>query len=746
MLTQLWPVLVGLCLAAGSAAAKVDRRLEEAVARGGAHEAIVEFETGPIPAEMAEVRRRAGLRFDSLALTTERAQRYQAIKDRVLPALAGDDLTLLREYSHLPMAFLRVRSPAALARLAAHPEIRGVYRNEVLRTTLAESAPLIGQPAAAAANQRGNGATVLVIDTGVLYNRSEFGTCATVGQSGCRVAYFGRSNLVRCTFRGCTYTIGPVTAPFDPSGHGTNVSAIVLGVAPSARVAVIDVFENDPTTDSDRVIAAINWGIANQAAYNIVALNLSLGNTEAQSATECGAPGNPLGNPYVTPVDGARAVGILPVASAGNRASTNGISAPACTAGVVSVGAVYDAAFGGITWNGVPCTDQVTHSDRVACFSNSAPILDLLAPGALITAGGNTFGGTSQAAPVVAGAVAVLRAPQNPIQTLDATLDRLKATGVPVTDPRNGIVTQRVSLGAALDLAFAGNDAFSIRFTISGAVSGAVGTNAGASKQAGEPNHAGNGGGKSVWWRWVAPSPGQVTLDTAGSSFNTLLGVYTGSAVGALTSVAANDDGGPGGTSSVTFQAQAGVEYLIAVDGFNGASGSVALALSANATAAADLSVALAARPSTVPLQGQITYTVTVRNNGPQPATSVRVTDVLPPGLAYVSSSAGCTLEGANVTCPLGTLASGAEAVREIVAAAQQAGVIVNTVAGTSETPDTVTTNNSASATVTATSGGPGGEGGSGGAKVPLLPGWATLLAVLAICAVWATRTTPRGH
>lgn len=88
-----------------------------------------------------------------------------------------------------------------------------------------------------------------------------------------------------------------------------------------------------------------------------------------------------------------------------------------------------------------------------------------------------------------------------------------------------------------------------------------------ATKQSGEPNHAGNVGGKSIWYSWQAPANGTTTIDTCGSSFDTLLAVYTGAVVSALTPVASNDDF-CGQQSSVSFAATSGVTYRIAVDGY----------------------------------------------------------------------------------------------------------------------------------------------------------------------------------
>ena len=127
------------------------------------------------------------------------------------------------------------------------------------------------------------------------------------------------------------------------------------------------------------------------------------------------------------------------------------------------------------------------------------------------------------------------------------------------------------------------NDAFAAAQALAaGAPASAGGTNAEATKEAGEPAHAANAGGRSVWFSWTATSSRRVRVSTCGSNFNTLLGVYTGTSVGGLTRVAENDDSSAcsnGNRSSAELNAAAGRTYRIAVDGKNGASGSVALAV-----------------------------------------------------------------------------------------------------------------------------------------------------------------------
>jgi len=122
------------------------------------------------------------------------------------------------------------------------------------------------------------------------------------------------------------------------------------------------------------------------------------------------------------------------------------------------------------------------------------------------------------------------------------------------------------------------NDDFADALVLSGETGRAIGSNADGTLEAREPRHAGETGGKSSWWTWRPSSDGLATIYTFGSSFDTILGVYTGSSPGTLTEVASNDDmSDEAFLSLVTFDAEAGEEYRIAVDGFEGASGRIVL-------------------------------------------------------------------------------------------------------------------------------------------------------------------------
>jgi hypothetical protein len=123
------------------------------------------------------------------------------------------------------------------------------------------------------------------------------------------------------------------------------------------------------------------------------------------------------------------------------------------------------------------------------------------------------------------------------------------------------------------------NDAFASATALDPPVGRVTAGNNGATKEAGEPAVAGNGGGASVWWRFRAPATGKLRLSTSGSSFDTLLGVFRGSSVAAAREVASNDNASSTDlTSTVVAKVKRGVTYRIAVDGVNGAQGAIALA------------------------------------------------------------------------------------------------------------------------------------------------------------------------
>jgi uncharacterized repeat protein (TIGR01451 family) len=118
---------------------------------------------------------------------------------------------------------------------------------------------------------------------------------------------------------------------------------------------------------------------------------------------------------------------------------------------------------------------------------------------------------------------------------------------------------------------------------------------------------------------------------------------------------------------------------------------------------AADLSVGLIASPSTAVVNSNVTYFISVTNRGPSEATAVVLNDILPVGVALVSSNTTqgtFSLSGRSVLCSIGTLAPGAGAFVTLVITPTNVGTILNTANVSGSQPDPQAANSSASASV----------------------------------------------
>jgi uncharacterized repeat protein (TIGR01451 family) len=111
----------------------------------------------------------------------------------------------------------------------------------------------------------------------------------------------------------------------------------------------------------------------------------------------------------------------------------------------------------------------------------------------------------------------------------------------------------------------------------------------------------------------------------------------------------------------------------------------------------ADLALDKTDSLSRVPTGRDLTYLVTVNNNGPHNALAVQVTDMLPPSVTFVSampSQGSCEESGGTVTCRLGTVQNLSGATIEIVVTPQSAGRITNTASVSSTAFDPIPENN----------------------------------------------------
>ena len=371
--------------------------------------------------------------------------------------------------------------------------------------------------------------------------------------------------------------------PTDVCGHGTAVAGVlgavgnncvgISGVAWGIKIMVLRVNTTDCLNYSlEAIIEAIDYAIANGAHV----INASFGGVSSQALE--------------TAIRVAGNSGIPVVCAAGNSP----VPYP-------SYPALYSL-------ENVVSVIATKKDDTFASSYSSYGLVetDLAAPGGDVGgliwstsfAGDASYSesaGTSFSAPHVAGALAMLRS-QFPGESYLHHINRLLNSVDKLSGLANFCQTEgRLNLHAALTSPSSkpANDilgistAFPLGYlsTSSTATRTITANNLNSAKESGEPNHAGNAGGRSVWWRFTPSSQvaGNTTISTKGSSFRTLLAVYTGSSVNNLTAVNSAAAADEFSSAILQFNAQAGTTYWIAVDGHNNSSGIIRLYLARNA-------------------------------------------------------------------------------------------------------------------------------------------------------------------
>jgi subtilisin len=383
---------------------------------------------------------------DSPQAVQAQRQAIAATQRGLMAALVGTGHRVARQFATIPFLALEA-VPDALAVLERSAHVVGVTEDRLAAPLLPQSVPLVEADQAWAAGFDGHGWAVAVLDTGV-DSRHPF-LAGKVVEEAC---FSGNGS---CPEGGMTQ-IGPgagVPCPYAliACAHGTHVTGIAVGqgntfsgVAKGASVIAIQVFSRFTGLDcvntgedpcalslSSDLIAGLEHVFALHDGLPIAAVNISLGAGQFSDQGSCDAANAAT----KAAIDNLRSVGIATVISSGNNGSINSLSAPACISTAVSVG-------------------STTKTDRISSFSNSAAFLSLLAPGESITSSlpGGGFGvksGTSMAAPHVTGAWAILKQ-QSPQATVSEVLTALQTTGLPLTDPRNGVTTSRIQIFYAL--------------------------------------------------------------------------------------------------------------------------------------------------------------------------------------------------------------------------------------------------------------------------------------------------------
>lgn len=340
-----------------------------------------------------------------------------------------------------------------LASLRADPRVRAISLDVGGAGALVESGPLVGANLVHAQGFDGRGVTIAILDTGIDAQHRDFAGRVIAQQCFC-----DNRDGTGCCPDGETMQSGSGSA-HDDNGHGTHVAGIAAGggvaaargMAPGARIVAVKVLDRaNRFVSFTQIYRGLEW-IAT-ARPDVSVVNMSLGTWSLYSPYDCADAAIAIGIRDV--LDRLRARGVVVAVSSGNQASSQTMGMPACMDEVLSVGATYDRAGAFDFTTAFGCTDAAGTVDGVACFSNSSPSLDLLAPGAVIQSsrpGGSTaqLAGTSMAAPHVAGAVALMQQAGGRLPPPQIA-DLLRVTGTPLYDPRNGVVVPRLDVARAV--------------------------------------------------------------------------------------------------------------------------------------------------------------------------------------------------------------------------------------------------------------------------------------------------------
>ena len=428
-------MFAGLCWPAAASAEPV--LVEFVTADGASLVASGDLPEGPGWADEEETRKRVDDRERAIA---------DARADLVATMSAAAAAHVTGQYRHFPLLRMEIDALDRLE-LESHPQVVAIHRDEQRRLLTDSSLAYVGASRWHEAGYVGDGTSVAVLDSGIRYWNGHFGTCPEPGAQGCRVLVFEG-------FATLAFGSGSTDPRFvaEQESHGTNVGGIVGDVAPGTGLLSLGVFaayDPDPSTGFDGgvvandgdVVEALDWVITHRDEYGIVAANMSLGSQVDPAQT--GYCTGWMAGGYVAAFANTRDAGVLPVVATGNDFVKSAIAPPSCVASAVAVAAGYDdPAFG------FECGTGPVVPGAVTCFSDTNALVDLVAPGNDLDAGGiYGLSGTSMAAPHVAGLVALYQArfATPPVWTVE----RMRVDAVPVTEvgPRQTYVHRYMRVG-----------------------------------------------------------------------------------------------------------------------------------------------------------------------------------------------------------------------------------------------------------------------------------------------------------
>ena len=367
------------------------------------------------------------LSISAIGMNTSLAALNQDVKasaDAVLMVVKSkNDFELTRRFRSIN-AIAATVTVEGLRKLASDPSVVSVGLDSGGRGGLIQAIPQVNIDSVRESyGYTGSGVEIAVLDTGVDTDHIDL-QAVIVSQ--------------KCLADDCPQ--GPNQAE-DDNGHGTHVIGIIAsqgnqgpkGGSPGVKIHAVKVLDSNNSFSVASVILAGLDYVINELP-NVDLVNMSLG-TYDRFSSDCDETYS-YTQAFSSAINTLRDRGIMSFVSSDNNADSEAISAPACIAKAIAVGAVWDTK--PMAWRGDYCTDTKPVADRMACFSNSSVSLDILAPGSPITStrrGGGTitYSGTSMAAPLVA-SCAALMLEYIPELTADQIENALKTSDVLVSD------------------------------------------------------------------------------------------------------------------------------------------------------------------------------------------------------------------------------------------------------------------------------------------------------------------------
>lgn len=401
------------------------------------------------------------------AQRTEIARTQSVVLNKVA-SLKGRNHKL---FTFIPFMAIEVNSTELAALIKLH-EVISLEEDRVAAPADAASDTIIGANTSWGLGFSGLGQTIAILDSGVDKNHPHLAgkviaeACYSTNNSGDGASSVCPGGVSQSTATGSAMPYSGA-CPAGVCDHGTVVAGIAAGtnasfsgVARDAKLIAVQVFtlfnsvancgSTKPcalTYTSDQILG-LQQVYALSRTYPVAAVNMSLGSGQYADQASCDAANSSI----KAMIDTLRSVNIPTIIASGNVGYKNSMAAPACISSAISVGATFNVA--GYNNNCAGNNLGISSVDAILCESNSASFLSLLAPGAEINSSvpGGAYAawfGTSMAAPQVAGAWAIMKQ-KTPALGVTAGLNALSATGVPITDPRNGIVKPRIQIDLAL--------------------------------------------------------------------------------------------------------------------------------------------------------------------------------------------------------------------------------------------------------------------------------------------------------